>query len=654
MSLDALVRYAARDYKGLLKNDFDFVYDEIKNFPIQPQDMRALRETIKGREEKTSRKLTRETADLRKRIDELKNAPLFSWQFFEKQDLSGYTFRIWEKLYAAASVLKVPDDAELQNGDFKSIWIKTQRLIKEALANYDAIAAQYRDNGEIAKKAAEIRKMLLANADLVRIVVLDSELKKLPETQTETYGFVEQKAAGESVFDFSGRLAQESIGDLNYAKGYDPAAVKQLLENVFSIAQPYMKNKQFGPQEILPPTFMREYSRYDERLAVFEKYLDAFLRYWGTYPDNVYEPANSWAEFKQRLETLKAFRINSLLQNIYARCLNILKDIDDTFLSDVLKRQKADYAALVNDELNMLTPLFTDAGQKALNAWAELPDDPEQAWNKLTSMSDRELKNSFLNVYTTAPHSKIGWWNGFVENGVDLLRRENEKKLEENFQNILRDMNAFPLCRNCGAKKTVSPLEMRKLTKLLQMTARERTETDDGDAPLFDRNLDLFKEKEKLEWASDILKIADQLTNAKKPLIWSLYQAPVEMQNNLMPVQGVSAVNRFRAVELTTEKGVSGRRFSTAMTTEIKLGQGAASAPVTLNFYKLSGDETPEARIRFADYWAIFRIYLQRGGYQDPNNGRIYVPLTVKDKSGAKFTYFVAVKFNRDVPSPDE
>lgn len=178
---------------------------------------------------------------------------------------------------------------------------------------------------------------------------------------------------------------------------------KGLLKNDFDFVYDEIKNF-----PILPPTFMREYSRYDERLAVFEKYLDAFLRYWGTYPDNVYEPANSWAEFKQRLETLKAFRINSLLQNIYARCLNILKDIDDTFLSDVLKRQKADYAALVNDELNMLTPLFTDAGQKALNAWAELPDDPEQAWNKLTSMSDRELKNSFLNVYTTAPHSKIG------------------------------------------------------------------------------------------------------------------------------------------------------------------------------------------------------------------------------------------------------
>lgn len=44
----------------------------------------------------------------------------------------------------------------------------------------------------------------------------------------------------------------------------------------------------------------------------------------------------------------------------------------------------------------------------------------------------------------------------------------------------------------------------------------------------------------------------------------------------------------------------------------------------------------------------------RRGGYQDPNSGRIYVPLTVKDKTGAKFTYFVTVKFNQNVPSPDE
>ncbi len=653
VSFDALLRYAARDYKNLFENDFDFLYGEIENFPIQPQDMVALRDAIKGREKRTAQKLENETAALHKKIDELKDAPLFRWQFVEKSDASGYMFRIMDKLYAVAASLKVPDEEELQKGDFKSNWLKTQRAIKEALERYDAAAKTYAGNDEVSKKAAEIRKMLLANADLVRITVLDSELKKLPTSEAETYSLVEQKAGNAPVFDFSRRLAQEVVGDLRYAGGYNPDTVKTLFENVFSIARPFMKNKQFGPQEILPASFMREYNRYDERLEVFEKYMDSFLRYWGTYPDNVYVPASSWAEFKQRLETLKAFKINSLLQAVYARCLSILKGIDDTYLSEALKTEKADYVAAVNDELSLLTPLFTDAGQKTLDAWASLPDDAAKAWEVLTSLSDRELKNSFFNVYSTASRGKIGWWNGFVDNGVALLRTENERMLETGYQTVLHDMNAFPLCKNCAGKKTITPKEMQKLAKLLQSVAPE-AENEKTEGTLIDRRLDLFKNREALAWAGDILKVAALLADAKKPLIWTLYQAPVDLQNSLLSRGQVAAANRFRAVGLRMGNDKVEKRISSIMTADAKIGQGKASAPITLNFYKLTGDEQPEAQIRLGDYWAIFRIYLKNGGHIDPSSGQLYIPLTVKDKTGAKFVYFVTVRFNRDILAPDE
>lgn len=652
MSMDALLRFAARDYRKQFEDDFEFVYDETENFPIQPQDMKALQNAIKGQEESVSKKLTREAADLRDRINGLKDNPLFRWRFTEKSSASGYTFRIWNQLYSQAASLTMPDEKTLRDTDFKTNWMQSQRAIKKAVENFDALAETYKDNKDIAEKAAEIRKMLLAKADLIRIAVLDSELRKLPESQAEMYALVEQRASNGDVFDFSGDLAREAIGDLQYAKGYDPLTAKHLLENVFSIARPYMKNKQFGPQDILPTTFMREYSRYDERLVVFEKYLDSFLRYWGDFADGVYAPAGTWAEYKHRLETLKAFKVNSLLQNVYAHCLSILKGIDDTFLSDAVKSQKAEYVALVNDKLSLLTPLFSDAGQKTLNAWAGLPDDSEQAWKTLSAMSERELKNSFFNVYATAPHSKIGWWNAFIDNGVELLRHENETKLEGNFRHILKGMGAFPLCKNCGAKKTVTPKEMRNLASLLRMVSS--TPDNSGNDSLIDRNLTLFKDKNSLDWAGDILKIADLLTNQKKPLVWTLYQAPVELQNSLLSKKDVSAVNRFRAVDVVAGGVKNTARVSTAMTADTKIGQGRADSSITLNFYKLSGDETPEARVRFADYWAIFKIYLQNGGRYDAANGKLYIPLTVKDKTGAKFVYFVTVTFNREIFTPDE
>lgn len=649
--IDLLLRYALKEYEGRFRNDFDFVRRHAGLFNQEEMPQMTVRKYLKESEKKVSRKLSAEASLVRESISRLRDNPLYQWQFFEKPEISGYTFRILQKLYEKTFALVIPNAEDVQNSDFKTNWMKAQKSIKEALAAYDASVKPYADNEEIAATAADIRRMLLAQADLNRFIILDAELRKLPATEAEMYNFIAANAGDESVFDISPQLARETMGDLQYSKGYNPFMAKQLLEDLFRIAAPFMKDKKFGPQEILPPTFMEEYSRYDEELSVFEKYLDSYLRYWGTYPDNVYVPAASWEEFKQRLDSMKAFKVNSLLRIVYAQCLNILKSIDDTLLSEALKKEKSDFAALISDRLNMLTPLFTDAGAKTLNAWAELPADSEKAWEKLTSLSEQELQNTFFNVYSTGPRSRISWWNDFVDNGIGLLRHENEKKLEDSFQKTLREMSAFPLCRNCAGARTVTPKQMEKLVRLLQTVTPPAAEAE---KPLLDRKLELFKNREALAWASDILKVAETLTDTKNPLIWTLYQAPIELQNALLKGGEVAAINRFRYIELKMPGAGKPRRFSTAMTSETMIGQGKASSPITLNFYKLSGDETPEAQVKFSDYWAIFRIYLNNGGHYDPATGQTYVPVTVRDRSGAKFTYFVTVKFNRGIFKPDE
>lgn len=654
ISIDVLLRYALKEYEGRFRDDFNFVRRHAALFTQEEMPQNTVRKYLKESERNVSKKLSAEASLVRESIGDLRDNPLYQWQFFEKPDISGYTFRILQKLYEKTAELGIPDAEEIQNGDFKTNWVKTQRNIKDALAAYDAAVKPYAGNEEIAAAAEDIRKMLLMQADLNRFIILDAELRKLPSTETEMYNFIAANAGDRSVFDISEQLAREAMGDLQYNKGYDPAMTKQLLEDLFRIAAPFMKDRKFGPQEILPPTFMEEYRRYDEELGVFEKYLDSYLRYWGTYPDNVYVPAASWEEFKRRLDTMKAFKVNSLLRIVYAQCLNILKGIDDTLLSGDLKKEKADYTALISDRLNMLTPLFTDAGTKTLNAWAELPAEPEKAWDKLSSLSEQELQNTFFNVYTTAPRSRIAWWNDFVDNGVGLLRHENEKKLEDGFQKTLREMSAFPLCRNCGGSRTVTPKQMEKLARLLQTVTPPAAEAEKAERPLLDRKLALFKNREALDWASDILKVADSLTDTGKPLIWTLYQAPIELQNALLKGGEVAAINRFRYIEVKMPGAGKPRRFSTAMTSETMIGQGKASSPITLNFYKLSGDETPEAQVKFSDYWAIFRIYLKYGGHYDPATDQTYVPITIRDRGGAKFTYFVTVKFNRDIFKPDE
>lgn len=675
MPINLLLRHYSQQYEKMLRADFDFAEERAGQFMTANWNPDEWRKLIQIEEKKVISSLGKEIKLLHKNIDELRNTPLYKWKQSEKAGVSGYLYDILNKFYAEAVKAKSLSQEEIEKNDFKTNWLKTQQMTKDTLDRFDAVVRPYAENDEVAQAAAGIRKMLVLQAQADRYRVLRHEIDLLPISKAEMESFVAQNTEKENIFDFSPELAQETFGEVSYDNKYDPATVRQMLEDVFVIARSFLKNKKDQAA-----AFLEDCEHYEDKLEAFESYLESFVDYWGTYPDHIYAEQPSWKAFKAHASVLKAFKINSLLQSVYLQSMNILKGIDDTAVSEDVKKQKAKYIALLNDRLNMLTPLHTDTAQKMVNAWADLPDDALDAWKRLTSLTDKELRTTFLSLKTQGERGQISWWNDFTANGLALLKRENEEALKKDLmpqeekggqdeQNgrkpkkrsfgLLDDMGAFPLCRNCNTGRTLSPKEMQKLVNTLKTVVAEppaapAADKEDKGEALIDKQLSLFPDKDSLDWAGNVLKIASALTDEKKPLLWTLYQAPVEAQTGMLSGNEVAAVNRFRYVEVKTDAAKTAKRFGTASAQETPVGQGRAANSITLKFYKSSADSEPEAQIRLTGYWAIFRVYLKEGGYTDPQSGKMYVPLTVRDKTGAKFVYVVGVKLNNQPMKPEE
>lgn len=674
--VNLLLHYYSRQYEEMLRRDFDFAEERAGQFMTANWNPGEWRKIILKDEKDTLSALGAEIKELYRKIDKLRGTPLYQWKLIEKQGASGYFYNILNKFYAEAVKVKFLSDKEIAENDFETNWLKTQQLIKDALDRYDATVRPYAENDNIAQAAAEIRKMLVLQALTERHKVLHHELHRLPLNKNEMENFIAERADKGNIFNFSPELAQETFGNISYADKYSPKTVKQMLEDVFVIARSFLKNKKEQAA-----VFLEDCEHYKERLEAFEAYLESFVEYWGTYPDHIYNESTSWADFRKRAEMIKAFKINSLLSSIYMQSLNILKGIDDSALSEDLKKTKAKYIAVLTDRINLLTPLHTDAAQKMLNAWADLPESAEDAWKRLTSLTDKELKSTFFSLKTQGERGQISWWNDFSDNGLALLKRENEEILkkalfpqeEETVQEdkngkkqttkktkkpsfgLLDNMSAFPLCRDCNTGRTLSLKQMQKLTETLKSVVAQPSvaEQENKSEALIDKQLSLFPDQDSLDWAGNVFKTASVLTDEKNPVVWTLYQAPIDSQTSMLSGKEIAAVNRFRYVEVKTDASKAGKRFSTASAQETAIGQGPAAASVTLKFYKSSADKEPEAQVNLGA-WSAFRVYLKNGGFVDPQTNKMYVPLTIKDKTGTKYVYVVGIKMNRQLKKPDE
>jgi hypothetical protein len=644
---DLVLNYAVKDYQGLFNADMDFL--KSKSGSGGPADMGA----ILSLQHEFTDSFAREVQNLQTRTKALQSNELLTVKASDSKD-SVSLFTVVENILRLASDIAIPREDQLVNTGFDANWQKGQNTIKSATDAFDLYTKAYLDNEKIAPLVANARNMLLAQAYINRYVIFSTNLYFLFSTEATIAATVSARSADPGVLHFSSRAIQSSVGDINFNRSYDPAVVKPILDDVAAFAGLFGTSDE---QKDLPK-FLQQADRSMYAPQAFMRYLDSYIRYWGSYPDTMYVPAAQWSDFKTRVSRYKSYEVNATLQDAYTKSIDAIKQIPPLIIPESLQAETANCSTALTDQFNLLSSFLNSDAARSIAAWDELPTDPLDAFNVLRQTPDQSLKESYLTVYSGKEAIRIAWWDNFTVNGVTLLSRAFTQKTLNNFTQIAPRLQAFPFCSDSDKTRALSVEEVETVATLFgYMGISSDKPAADPDKPVPDLLQDLihpnlFKGYAIQTWAQTLYQFAKVLADPQKPLLWTLSQPPIDTQNSLSVGSRLLAANRFRYVDVSLGDKIP-QRFSTYMNRNLTLSQGnPADSGLVLRFYKMSGDQEPEVEVRFDNQWSIFNLYFSRDRVTD-ENGQTYIPIFFT-YDYRQYVYFVNVSFNSDIPKPEK
>jgi len=643
---DMVINYAVREYTRLFETDMEFIKRE-RGDSVSSGEIIAEQNTFSG-------SLSREVEDLRRRARNLQNNELLSAKAGEKPE-DPSLFMVTERILILASDIPLPRQETLQNQSFTYGWEHGQSRIKTVQDAFEAYVKPYAESEKLTSLIANARVMLLAEAFYNRYMIFTGSLAFLNTFDGNIAAVVEATSKQTDLFSFSGSAIEGLFGGFYYHRGYDPVQVKAIADNVASFVALFKTGEGQDAKDL--PLFLRNVDKNIYQPPAFMDYLTNYFYYWGNYPENIYVSAGSWERFKSRSAQYRSFQINSVLMSVYAKSLEVVNQIDDSLLSNALVNVKSRNASALGDRLAMLNQFLSNDAERMFSAWAALPEDPLAAYDTVRGLSEEDLKASYLAVYISPAQDggegqsqalALGWWNRFVLDGLTILARESDTA---NMNRLMENMSRYrtwPL--SSDVQQAMSAGTMGELASLLDALGAGIGLEDNPDPAVAALRHTQFRGSPAWNWADTVFKIASAAVDPQKPLAWTLYQVPVEVQKRLGGRGRLLAIDRFRYIGVSVGDAVP-RMSSTYMNEKLSLLQGNADmGNLTLQFFRTSQERIPGASIVFSRPWAIFEIYI-RGDYVADDQGNAYIPLYFEDQAG-RYVYYVAVEFNREIPGP--
>jgi hypothetical protein len=638
-----VIDYAVKDYTTLFSRDMAFIREKSEG------SRSGVLGTIVALEREFSGNLKVELETLRNAALSLKTNHLLSAKMTKDLD-SDSLFMVTEKILNLANAVDIPDPARLRDNANVS-WMNGQYDIIAAFDNYEAYVKPYLENENVFSLIGNARNILAAQAYLNRYIVLSTEYDFL-STSSETIGAMiasRSEAEERELFSLSGRAIQSALGGIKYNRNYDPAIVKEITDGIAAYNDLFTQYVNLTT----PPKFLQSHEGSIYQTDAFSAYLGLYLNYWGNYPDNAYIPSRSWREHRERISQTKPYQINSVLQSLYTECIGVLEDVNDIVLSEVLKREKADHIASLNDRIKLLSSFLSADADRMLTAWNRLSVEAEPAFRHIRSLPLDEIKDTYMTVYSDTRNISIGWWNDFIMDSVGILSKTYCTMKLDAFAEIQDSLRGFPLMADAPRNEVLSMNTLEDLILLLrdmgagEITDKAAEETDPLEPLLHPI---LFQGAAARTWAQTIYQFANAATNSAKPLVWTLSQPPIDIQGKLFAQGRLLAVNRFRYLEVSVA-GRTAKSFNTYTNQKSSLAEGSPmDKDLRFRFYRASSDR--EAAVEFAldKPWSIFDLYLQREVVR--NDQGVYFPIFVQDFQG-QYVYFTEIDFNAEIPGPD-
>jgi hypothetical protein len=635
---DMIFEFAIREYTALFNADMAFVRQKLDG-----SDQERLGRVIALQGDFGNR-LNQDLANLRSRVARLQDNELLTDKVDENPN-GASIFSVVERILNLSSTIALPGEQSLYTAGFEQNWQEGQGNIKSAMDEYDAYTKDYLENEKVATLTANARNMLLAQSYLNRYIIFTTTLNFLYSFEANIAGIVASQAGKESAVTFSDTALEGAMGITSYNRSYDPGVVKKLVDNITAFASLFTVQ---NPAEELP-AFLRNVPPSVYKPEAFLRYAENYIRYWSRYPDSVYAPENSWANYRNRLRTVKPFQINTVLRVLYIKSIDALNVIDPSILNQNLIADRDQHIATLNDKANIVSDFLSTDAERMSAAWINLPEEPLAAFKALQSVPEEELQETYLSVYTGDPALTIGWWNDLTMDGIQVLSNEFRREMTAAFMSRQDLLKQYPLCTDAPLDAPLTMNNMRDIASLLNSM---------GAAGILEEQTDTIKNAlypvlfkgAAASWVRQIYQITQAIADEAKPLTWTISQPPIDMQNKL-PLNGrLLAANRFRYIEVKSENNTADR-FSTYMNQKINLASGyPEDGTITLRFFRTSEDRSPQATLTIDNKWAVFNLYFQQDTVKGTDaEGSLYTPLYIS-ADGIQYVYFVELSFNQEIP----
>jgi hypothetical protein len=658
---DLIIRHAIVEYNDLFRRDMRFVMDNsngidsvtqgfiynlmngfLSNIEKEIASLRTDAQNLKTNE-LLSAKLTTDTAGA--------PAPVPAIAAAGAAD-SPSLFAVTSRILALADAVDIPDINKIKDrGDIN--WMNNQYGIVAAFNNFENYVKPFADNDKVSNLISNARIALAAEAYINRHIILTAEYEYLSTSPDNIAAMVSLRSenAGDNIFSLSGMAIRSILGDIQYMNEYDPNVVNNLIDTISSYNNLFSQNINLKTM----PKFLQNHDVSIYQTDAFSSYLDQYINYWGNYPDNAYTPVSDWFEYKRRVSQYKPYQINSVLQTMYSECIGILNDINDIVLSGALQEQKKSSIAMLNDKIKLLSSSFMsfDAGRMLLG-WGELPENYEQAFNYLKSLSADEIKNNYMTVYSDIKTVNIGWWNSLIMDGFDILSKLFCRQLLSDFAGKIESYKLFPLVSDGEKNYPIALNTLYEIARLLgEMGANSLPVEQSGKPDPVSALLHpmLFKDIDAQNWAQHVYKFASAASSATTPLTWTLTQPDLSTQDTLSISGRRLAINRFRYIEVSVI-GSQPKSFNTSVSEKLLLASGRAiDKGIGLKFFHSSADKIPQDSITVDDTWSIFDFYLNKDVIT--TDAGTFFPVFIDDDLGS-YAYFMGIEFKPDIPKPGE
>jgi hypothetical protein len=643
------INYAVENYTRLFHNDMAFIREKSGETPS------GVLGAVSALEREFAANLSGELETLQNAALSLKNNALLSGKMTKEPD-SDSLFTVTEKILNLAGAIDLPDQEQLRNNANLN-WMSGQYDITAAFDTYEAYVKPYVENENVSSLISGGRIILAAQAYLNRYIVLSAEYDFLSTSSETISAMISARSETEDreLFSLSGRAIQSALGGISYNRGYDPSIVKEISDGIAAYNDLFARYVNLTEQ----PKFLQNREGSIYQTAAFSRYLGLFFSYWGNYPDNAYIPSPSWRDHRARIHQTKPYQINSVLQSLYSECVGILEDVNDMALSDVLKREKTDSIASLNDRIKLLSAFMSADADRMLAAWGRLPAEAETAFKQIRALPLDEIKETYMTVYSDTRNISIGWWNDFIMDSIGMLSNTFCALKLESFAEKLTGLRGFPLVADAPRQDILSLNDLEDLALLLRdmgagdllpaAAPAQAAEEEDPLEPVL--HPILFRGSAARTWAQTIYQFAAAAADPAKPLAWTLSQPLADIQGKLSLRGRLLAVSRFRYLEASAA-GRAPRSFNTYASEKLSLAEGIPlDKDISLRFYRTSSDRDPSATVAFNEPWSIFDIYLQQDPIRD-DQGNIYFPIFLQDDQG-RYVYFTEIDFNAGIPAPD-